>query len=277
MIPLKPIYQCPVCGEPLERDNRLWRCSNNHTFDISREGYVNLLLAHQKKSKNAGDSKMMVDCRRRFLNQGYYDPLPLAIAANLTKLAPDVPFVLLDIGCGEGYYSNTLLQQLPQCQMWGVDISKPAIAAAAKRYNEIEFFVASSYRLPISDQSVDVALKIYAPVDLAEVSRVVANNGYFISVIPGRNHLYELKELIYDTPQHHDELEDVPEGFVSIDRIEICKHITLDNNEHIKDLLAMTPYYWHIPESRQQSVASRLTLTCQIHFIINIYRKTPEE
>lgn len=244
---------------------------------MAREGYVNLLLAHQKKSKNAGDSKMMVNSRRRFLNGSYYQILPDMIANQLSNLFGKVPFTLLDIGCGEGYYSDRLAQNHPQCSIWGGDISKPAIMAAAKRYQNIEFFVASSYHLPILPASVDLALKIYAPADLNEVSRVVKRSGYFISVIPGRNHLHELKAMIYDTPQYHDEQEECPEGFVAIDRVDISDTITIDDSQHIQDLLAMTPYYWHIPESRQQAVASLTSLRCQIHFIINIYQKTSEE
>jgi len=274
---LNVIYQCPVCSEPLQRDERLWRCDNNHAFDIAREGYVNLLLAHQKKSKNAGDSKMMVDCRRRFLNEGFYDPLPSAITHQLAQYFPDVTYRLLDIGCGEGYYTNQLRQQQPHCQLWGVDISKPAVAAASKRYRDIEFFVASNYQLPILDNSVEVALKVYAPGYLHEINRVVKEGGYFISVIPGKNHLHELKSIIYDTPKFHDEQEPVAPGFSAIDRIELSDMISIDNSQSIQDLLAMTPYYWHIPESRQQAVADLESLKCQIHFIINIYQKNLEE
>ena len=270
---MKSIYKCPVCSEELHFQNRSWVCEGNHCFDTAREGYVNLLLAHQKKSKQAGDSKMMVQSRRRFLNHHHYDVLPDKLSSLCQQYFSDDAFSLLDIGCGEGYYSNFILQQMPACAMWGLDISKPAIAAAAKRYTDISFSVCSSYRLPIVDSGVDVVLKIYAPADESEIARVLTPGGLYISVTPGSSHLFGLKQLIYDTPREHDEDEVLPGGFELIEQVVLRESLHLKDNQDITDLLAMTPYYWHLPEARQQAIAVLTELQTEIHFVINIYKK----
>ncbi len=269
------IYKCPVCDDVLDFQQRHWCCANNHHFDVAREGYVNLLLAHQKKSKQAGDSKMMIQSRRQFLNNHYYDILPEKLSELLnTHLLPR-PFLLLDVGCGEGYYSGFIHKNQPECQIWGVDISKPAIAAAAKRYFDISFFVASSYRLPVNDQAVNVVVKNYAPADANEILRVLVPGGLYISVTPGASHLFGLKQLIYDTPKEHDETEAVPDGFERLEQVVLRDSIEIDNNRDISNLLAMTPYFWQLSESRHQAITALTTLNTEINFTINIYRKVP--
>ncbi len=271
---LLSLYKCPVCDDTLDLQPGYWCCANNHHFDVAREGYVNLLLAHQKKSKQAGDSKMMMQSRRQFLNSHYYDILPEKLSELLSVHSLPRPFLLLDVGCGEGYYSGFIHKNQPECQIWGVDISKPAIAAAAKRYSDISFFVASSYRLPVNDQAVDVLVKTYAPADPNEIFRVLAPGGLYISVIPGASHLLALKQLIYDTAKKHDEAEAIPDGFERLDQVVLRDSIEIDNNRDISNLLAMTPYFWQLSESRHQAIAALTALNTEINFIINIYRKT---
>lgn len=271
------IYKCPVCDAALDLQQCHWCCANNHHFDVAREGYVNLLLAHQKKSKQAGDSKMMIQSRRQFLNNHYYDILPEKLSELLNRYLLSRPFLLLDVGCGEGYYSAFIHKNQPECQIWGVDISKPAIAAAAKRYSDISFFVASSYRLPVNDQAVDVVVKNYAPADANEISRVLVPGGLYISVTPGASHLFGLKQLIYDTPKEHDETEAVPDGFEWLDQVVLRDSIEIDNNRDVSNLLAMTPYFWQLSESRHQAITALTTLNTEINFIINMYRKVSGE
>lgn len=240
---------------------------------MAREGYLNLLLAHQKKSKQAGDSKMMVQSRRKFLNNHHYDVLPEKLSEILLDNFPDVAFSLLDLGCGEGYYSGYIKQRLPLCEIWGVDIAKPAVAAAAKRYPDIQFSVASSYRLPIFEESIDVLLKIYAPADSREISRILTSGGLYISVIPGKVHLSGLKALIYDTPTEHDEAEVLSDEFELLESFSLEDDIHLKNSQDIVNLLSMTPYYWHLSEERHQQLAALDTLDTKINFVINIYKK----
>lgn len=217
---------------------------------------------------------MMVQSRRRFLNHHHYDLLPNKLSELLENHFAGHAFSLLDVGCGEGYYSHYIKQRIPDCKMWGLDISKPAIVAAAKRYSDISFSVGSSYRLAIMDNSVDAVLKVYAPADEREIERVLVPGGLYISVVPGAAHLFGLKKLIYDTPREHDDEVPVPEGFELIERVILQDNLHLQENQDIADLLAMTPYYWHLPESRQQEISLLAELHTEIHFVLNIYKKT---
>src|SRR5690606_4067516 len=94
------MYLCPLCQQPLHLSAKQYQCANRHSFDIAREGYVNLLPVQHKNSKDPGDNKDMMQARRDFLHAGWYAPLAQAVSDTVTKLAPDT---LLDLGCGEGY------------------------------------------------------------------------------------------------------------------------------------------------------------------------------
>ncbi|MCG8427226.1 MAG: methyltransferase domain-containing protein, partial [Chromatiales bacterium] len=200
-------WRCPVCQNPLTLNARTFRCSEGHAFDLAKEGYVNLLLANQRSSSNPGDDKMMSRSRRAFLEQGYYDRLADQIAdicsARLSR--SDKPVQLLDIGCGEGYYGGRIRQALEAFSpaLAAVDISKEAVRMAAKRYRDSSFAVASNNRLPLPDKSVDLVYCVFSPFSTAEVARVLKDNGCFINVHPGPQHLFKLREQVYDQPQPH--------------------------------------------------------------------------
>lgn len=271
---MQSIYQCPVCKSALNLTDKSYRCENGHSFDIAKEGYVNLLLAHQKRSKDAGDSKPMLQSRRSFLEKGYYDILPQFLGDVISHRQVNTSLRLLDTGCGEGYYTGHIAQRLgKRWACWGMDIAKPGIAMAARRYPDIAYFVASSYRLPIQDESLDLALRIYAPGDAAEYSRVLRPDGLLITVIPGRHHLLGLKQHIYDTPQQHDATEALPPGFMLNQQHTLRSQINIPCSTDIANLLAMTPYYWHAPKDKQQQVAKLEQLDTEIEFVVNIYQK----
>lgn len=151
-------YSCPLCHAPLSRGDNHYSCPQRHQFDLAKEGYVNLLPVQFKRSRDPGDSAEMMQARRAFLDAGHYQPLREAIAERLRHYAPAD---LLDIGCGEGYYTHAFATIASHS--WGLDVSKPAIRAAAKRYPQVSFCVASSQRLPFSDNSFDAVVRIYAP------------------------------------------------------------------------------------------------------------------
>jgi 23S rRNA (guanine745-N1)-methyltransferase len=256
-------------------NERQYRCENNHCYDLAREGYVNLLLANQKKSKDAGDSKEMIQARRRFLSQGYYDLLPTALVELVSAHLPAAQQAcLLDVGCGDGYYTGYIQQRVAdRCQFWGLDISKPGIIAAAKQFKEINFSVSSSYRLPLQDESVDAIIKIFAPGDEQEFHRTLKEQGIYISVVQGQRHLYALKEIIYPEPQEHSGDEELPAGFELVEKITRKGDIKIANNGDIKNLLMMTPYYWHLPRDVQEKMTTLKSLSTEIEFSIRVYRK----
>ena len=162
---MKSLFRCPLCTSPLERETDRWSCPAGHSFDRASAGYVHLLPANQKHSKDPGDDKAMVAARSAFLEKGYYQPLREALCQAVTEYAASLPApVVLDSGCGEGYYTAGLSQTLPRARIAGVDLSKAALRRAAKRVPEGEFAVASVYRLPLAGGSTDVLTNIFSPL-----------------------------------------------------------------------------------------------------------------
>ena len=172
----KLISNCPICGEELSQAARSLKCPRNHSFDLAREGYVNLLLAGPKQRRR-GDNEMMLQARRRFLGEGHYRPLAEAINERVTRFlrtAVEPDEAIVEAGCGEGYYLGqlqaTLEADLPDRAIcyFGVDIARPAVRLAARQYRNIVFFVADLTRkIFLTDASVQVLLNIFAPLSTA--------------------------------------------------------------------------------------------------------------
>lgn len=264
------IMKCPVCGQALLSDNRIWRCANRHSYDVAKEGYVNLLSAHRSGDK-IGDNREMALSRRDFLNKGYYAPLAEAVTECLSRYSSDGDTVL-DICCGEGYYTAYASQQLNR-RFYGFDLSKNMVRLAAKRKLDARFFVANIAAIPIADGAVKAAFHLFAPFHAAEFRRILADDGVLLTAIPGRDHLYGLKEVLYDQPYRNDEKEPSAEGLTAIERIRVRGEITLHSREDIVALFQMTPYYYHTPSDGMKRLEERTTLTTPIEFILIIYKK----
>ena len=264
------IMKCPVCGQVLTREDRTWRCMSRHSFDIAKEGYVNLLSAHRSGDK-IGDNKEMALSRRDFLNKGYYAPLADAVTACLRRYSSGGDTVL-DICCGEGYYTAYAAQCLDR-RFYGFDLSKNMVRLAAKRRIDARFFVANIASIPIMDGTVKAAFHLFAPFHAAEFRRVIDDDGVIMTAIPGRDHLYGLKEVLYDQPYRNDEKEPSAEGLTAVERVRVRGEITLDTREEINALFQMTPYYYHTPSDGMKRLESCSTLTTPIEFILIIYKK----
>jgi 23S rRNA (guanine745-N1)-methyltransferase len=277
------IYMCPVCHLSLDSMERQFVCANGHTFDIAKEGYVNLLLAHHKKTAEPGDNKEMVKSRRAFLAKGHYDTLSgelnKAILDTLRGTTKDDVIQILDVGCGEGFYlwklSNNVESQglLDAFGFWGLDISRPAIQHAARRDKISHFAVGSTYRLPILPQCIDAILCIFAPSSSDGFRQILKPNGRLITLRPGPRHLASLKAMIYDSPMDHQVEASIPAGFTSSDQIRISHALHLKNSEDIGNLVAMTPYYWHMNKNTQDRVLSMSNLETEIDVVLTIYQK----
>ena len=178
------MYRCPLCQQSLTQHHNSFVCAANHSFDLAKEGYLHLLPVQQKNSKVPGDSPLMMQSRRDFLNAGYYQPLSDAVNQYFSTVLPQQP-VVLDLGCGEGYYSNRLMQALAdkELKLYGLDIAKTAIKKAAKSYPAIKFCVASAWHLPFADQSFDAALKLCAPCEPQELARVLKTDGLLLAAV----------------------------------------------------------------------------------------------
>lgn len=269
-------FICPVCGEGLTTTPKSLVCKKNHNFDTAKSGYTNLLLSQSVKTKHHGDDKLMVRARQSFLNKGYYKPL-LALICETVKLHSFTGVRILDAGCGECWYTANIYEYLVEQKvtpvLFGVDISKDALAAGAKRNKHIELAAASVYRLPVADESCDLVLSLFAPLSTEEFSRVLKKGGILIRAIPLEKHLWNLKAAVYARPYENEAVNGEFEGFEIIERRETGQMIRLDCREDIVNLFTMTPYYYKTSAEDQLKLQNMDELDTEIEFGLLTYRK----
>ncbi len=271
-------WRCPSCSLALNYCDGAWTCENKHSFDKAKEGYVNLLLAQHRNSKEPGDSKAMITARRRFLSEGYYQPLMDEIVAALAKhsqtlshsQSSESTLSLFDAGCGEGQYLNAIYSGLVNQgiipRVSGVDISKPAVQKAAKLLKLGHFAVASTYSIPLCSATQDAVVQVFAPSSEQEIYRILDDQGLWIKVSPGPEHLFELKQKVYDTPERHTVDTLVPSGFTLLETKSLTFPMNLSSPEIREALLMMTPFYWQISETKKDALlASLMSLTADFH------------
>lgn len=258
-------WRCPVCQQALRFADGTFQCINRHNFDKAKEGYVNLLLAQHKNSKEPGDNKDMVLARREFLSQQHYLALAQALASELLthiEALSIAHLMLFDAGCGEGYYtsiiSDILSQQHKTYTISGLDISKPAVQKAAKQLPLAHFAVASSYNIPLADDSQDAVIQIFAPSDVNEIKRILNSHGIWISVNPGSEHLHQLKHMVYDQPKTHEVSTSAPQGFVIQKQTSLRFKLDLSHPQQRENLLMMTPFYWTVSGEKKQHLLANL-------------------
>lgn len=261
-------FICPLDGKPLHLNERSWRCDNNHSYDVAKQGYVNLLPVQNKRSKDPGDSKAMVQARREFLEQGHYQPLAQALA---NTVLVDGDQAVLDAGCGEGYYLRYLVEQAEQegidLRLAALDISKWAVQAAAKRDKRLSWMVASNSSIPLDDNSVDTILCVFGFPVKAEFKRVLKPGGRLIMVDPTADHLKELKAIIYSEIKTKNEVLPITDSaFELTSEQRVTFPVSLASNQAIKDLLTMTPHLYRTSaEGRERAEAlSSLQLTADV-------------
>ena len=276
---MNTLFICPVCSSALDMKEKTYKCEQGHSFDISREGYVNLLPANRKKSKSPGDTKEMLEARSSFLSKNYYDFLTVTMVDHINKIATNRQrLTLLDSGCGDGHFICSIYNQLKknltlEIDATGTDISKPALKIAARESKNINWGVASSFRLPIRDNSVDILIRMFAPGDNAEVVRVLKADGHLITVTPGPMHLFGLKEVVYNSPRPHNRPKPALEQMIEINEVNVKETINITDNTDLKNLLTMTPYYWNGDREVKEKFDLLTELTTQVDFIITIYKK----
>lgn len=273
------LFICPVCGKPLEQQEKSYCCSNRHNFDRAKSGYVNLLPIKGKHSKVPGDNKLMVAARQEFLNEGYYLPLceqlREMVMAHLLKDSGEI--AVLDAGCGEGYYTSHLHLSLKQAeissQVMGVDISKFALDKASKKDRDIAYAVGSIFHLPVGDSCCDLLLNLFAPYCGGEFLRVLKPQGLMAMVIPGERHLWELKKVLYDDPYPNEVKDYTLDGFEIVERKLVQEQIELRCQKDIDNLFKMTPYYYKTPQKGAERLSALSALKTEIEFEVLLYRK----
>ena len=257
-------------------DGKCLVCEKNHSFDIAKSGYVNLLMSQQIKDKRHGDDRLMVNSRRDFLNKGYYNPLLEKLLPTVARYAKD-GCKILDAGCGECWYTANIYEHLERNhirpELFGVDISKDALAAGAKRNHDIELAVASVFHIPVGDGACDILLSVFAPFCHEEFVRILKAGGILIRVIPLEKHLLSLKTAVYDRVYENKPESLELEGFELLETQEVKGSIHLENNEDIRHVFTMTPYYYKTSAKDQQKLAALPELDTEIEFGIFTYRK----
>lgn len=258
---------CPICGAPLSCGEKVWRCMHGHSFDVARQGYVNLLPVHQKHSLHPGDTPGQVHARRRFLGAGFYAPIAEAVCEMLGAEER-----VLDVGCGEGYYLRTVGQANPKAERWGLDISRDAVRLAAGADKESHYLVATAARLPFADGSFDALMSLFALTVPEEFARVLEPGGKYLQALAEPDHLQALKELIYPEliSKPKDLTPSLP-GFILTEQRDVHFEILLTDDSQVADLLAMTPHYWRITRDGARRAAEAEALCDTAHVRLNLY------
>lgn len=267
------MYICPVCKNKLNINYEkspygTLICQNNHCFDYAKQGYVNLLLSDKMHSKMPGDNKLMVVARENFLKKDFYKPFCDALKHEVEKYKP---VTLLDAGCGEGYYTASLFENINK--IYGIDISKNAVIAALKKNRNINYAVASLFNLPFCNDSFDMLVSLFAPYVQSEFFRVLKKDGIMILGIPDKNHLFEIKELLYEKPYKNEVKSFELPDFEFLYSRDVSFKINLEEKEDIINLFMMTPYYYRTPKSNIEKLKSVDMLTASAEFKLLIYRK----
>ena len=275
---MSTIFDCPVCGQRLERRGKEYICPGGHNYDIASEGYVYLLSPNKKHSKMPGDDKQMVASRRHFLESGYYRLFSDALNGLTLKALPQEKPVILDAGCGEGYYTGRLADFLAENgktpEIYGFDISKFAVKAAAKKYRSISFAVGSMFEIPVSAASADLVTNIFAPIVPEELARVVKPGGTMILAVPGEHHLLGLKQILYDSPYENERRETEYPGFEFRGRVPVRGEIRTEDHDVMQSLFKMTPYYWKTPKEGGERLERAESLQTEIAFDFLVYSRS---
>ena len=259
-------FACPICQENLTLVESSLKCNNRHSFDLAKFGYVN--LAPQIKQSANYDKKNFQN-RQQILEAGFYQAI-LEVVSDLLSNSKNAK-TILDIGCGEGFYSRKLQERHPDKTFYAFDISKDSVQIAAKSEPNwaVNWFVGDLARLPIKDASMDILLDIFSPANYGEFRRVLSKDGILIKVIPTENHLKEIRQRVQDQLTNKDySNQDIKNHFqehftiLSSQTASLTKTITA---EQLQALLSMTPLLFHIDQSKiDWSQLTEITIEAEI-------------
>lgn len=259
-------FACPICQKNLTLVETSLKCSNRHSFDLAKFGYVN--LAPQIKQSTNYDKENFQN-RQQILEAGFYQAILETISDLLTNSKTSQ--TILDIGCGEGFYSRKLQESHSDKTFYAFDISKDSVQIAAKSESNwaVNWFVGDLARLPIKDASMDILFDIFSPANYGEFQRVLSKNGILIKVIPTENHLKEIRQIVQDqlTKKDYSNL-DIKEHFQehfsiqSSQTASLTKPITAEQRQA---LLAMTPLLFHVDQTKiDWSQLTEITIEAEI-------------
>ena len=261
---------CPICGSILTQSDKRFVCENRHSFDVARQGYVNLLVVQQKHSIAPGDTREQVLSRRSFLEEGHYAPIAEALISTAKKY--DISGEILDVGCGEGYYCSQLSRAL-SLPLTGLDISKEAVRCAAAKYKDARWLCATAAHIPVPDGSVSLLTSLFALTIPEEYRRSLKKGGLFFQVLAAQDHLLGLKGIIYDQ-LNFKEKDTVPElpGFTRLESIPIRFAFSVEG-EQVQNLFSMTPHVFRIGKEGAERLRNTTHLTDTASCVLNVYRR----
>lgn len=259
-------FACPICQENLTLLETNFKCCNRHSFDLAKFGYVN--LAPQIK-QSANYDKENFQKRQQILEAGFYQAILDAVSDLLASSKTTT--TILDIGCGEGFYSRKLQESHSEKTFYAFDISKDSVQIAAKSEPNwaVNWFVGDLARLPIKDANMDILLDIFSPANYGEFRRVLSKDGILIKVIPTENHLKEIRQRVQDQLTNKEySNQDIKEHFqehftiLSSQTASLTKTITA---EQLQALLSMTPLLFHVDQSKiDWSQLTEITIEAEI-------------
>ena len=259
-------FACPICKEELQLMENSLKCRHRHSYDLAKFGYVN--LAPQIKQSTNYDKENFQN-RQQILEAGFYQAI-LEVVSDLLSNSKNAK-TILDIGCGEGFYSRKLQERHPDKTFYAFDISKDSVQIAAKSEPNwaVNWFVGDLARLPIKDASMDILLDIFSPANYGEFRRVLSKDGILIKVIPTKNHLKEIRQKVQDQLTNKDySNQDIKNHFqnnftiLSSKTTSLTKPITA---EQLQALLSMTPLLFHIDQSKiDWSQLTEITIEAEI-------------
>lgn len=280
---IRPLI-CPICAQPLADYTQTWQCPAGHSFDVAREGYVNLLRRHKKLPEMVGDASEMLRARREFLAQGYYEPLSDVVnGLVVTAVAGQPTPVIVDVGCGEGYYLRRLGQQLTgqPAALFGVDIAKTAVRLAAKRVGGYgRFLVADVHdKLPFADQSVQVLLNLFAPRHPAEFARLIAPGGLLLVVIPAPDHLQSLRSQFGLIGIQAEKQAFLAAQFADLFTVQSVQTMAFPlhlDNHSLSLLIQMMPGARHLTPPQQEAIAQTPVVETVASFVVLPMTRNPK-
>lgn len=308
------LFICPLCQSPLQPAADTWRCdgslhpkNTSHPFDVARQGYVNLLPVQQKKSKAPGDSQDSINARKRFLSHGHYGPLQNLISQKMAALLSKSEAIeeqdtqsvnWLDIGCGEGYYTQAMAQLGSGIidNLLAADISKPALVELAKvskaagrlwyqrnntnaaKTTVIYPLVTSAAHLPLRSHSVTGISSIFSPILPEAFAEVLADDGYLIIAKPDAGHLATMRDALFDDVREHDSdkfLHELAPYFTLMGTDHVSTEMTLSADD-LADLMTMTPYAYRARSEKRQALLTaveKASFKTEAKFVVYILQK----
>ena len=274
---------CPVCRASFDIEGRSAVCSNRHTFDLARSGYLNLLPSRRKLPETVGDTQEMLVARKRFLGGGYFDPLVRAvkdIVRELETITRSETGHVVEVGSGTGHYLAALKDELggERCY-FGVDISKAAARIGAGLHKDMMFLVADvRAAIPLKSEGASVVLNVFAPRNAQEFARVLRPDGHAIVVIPAPDHLGELVSR-FGLLQVHGDKEEILlkdfEGSLHLTHRATVRYEMSLPAQAVRDAVSMGPSARHLSEDTRLALDATPDLACTASFVVLVFRREP--